>query len=180
MRRRLKRKRQRGGFLGVGPEASEDGGEQGNLLDSVQENLMKDLIRSVKTGKEPTAAVGEETGTPSTSKKKKKQIITPMKLFSTSGSSATENPIRFRYGFMSLKDLPFTPILTGKRLLPSTPLGASKSAGHSAHKTVQKKGRIEQVWEPWGKRGWDPVKAVQHAEYKAPNGNGKGKGKGKK
>ena len=51
---------------GVGPETSEDGGEQGNLLDSVQENLIKDLIRSVKTGKETTAAVvvKEKTGTP--------------------------------------------------------------------------------------------------------------------
>ena len=128
---------------GVGPETSEDGGEQGNLLDSVQENLIKDLIRSVKTGKEPTAAVVEKTVTPSTSKKKKrKHIITPKKLFSTPGSSATKKPMRFPYGFMSLKDLPSTPILTGKRLLPSTALGASKSAGHSAFK---KKSRIEQV-----------------------------------
>ena len=165
---------------GVGPETSEDGGEQGNLLDSVQENLIKDLIRCVKTGKEPTAAVIEKTATPSTSKKKKKQIISPKKLFSTPGSSATKKPMRFPYGFMSLKDLPSTPILTGKRLLRATPLGASKSAGHSAHKTVQKKSRIEQVWDPWEKRGWDPVKAVQHAEYKAPKGKGKGKGKGKK
>ena len=36
---------------GVGPEASD--GEQGSLLDSVQENLIKELIRSVKTAKDP-------------------------------------------------------------------------------------------------------------------------------
>ena len=55
---------------GAGPETSE-GGDQGNLLDSVQENLLKDLIRSIKTVKEPTVVVEEALTTPSTSKKKK-------------------------------------------------------------------------------------------------------------
>ena len=147
------------------------------------ENLIEDLIRSIKT-KEPTVVVKQELAAPSTSKKKKKvkkQVITPKQLFSTPGSSGTKKPIKFPFWFMSFKDLPSTPIPTGKRLLPSTPLSAYKSAEHSAHKSLQKKSRIEQVWHPWDKRGWDPVKAVQHHEFKAvtPRDKGKGKGKGR-
>ncbi|PFX13982.1 hypothetical protein AWC38_SpisGene21900 [Stylophora pistillata] len=150
---------------GVGPETGEDG-EQGNLLDSVQENLIKDLIRSVKTGQEPVAVVVKTSTPPTSKKRKRKHIITPKKLFSTPGSSGTKKPVANPFTLKSLKDLPSTPILTGKRLLPSTPLTGPKAG--SAHKPVQKKSRVEQVWVPWEKRGWDPVEAVQHAEYKAP------------
>lgn len=167
---------------GVGPETSEDGGEQGNLLDSVQENLIKDLTRSFKTGKEPAAVVvKQEVATPTTSKKKKKQVITPKKLFSTPGSCTTKKNIKFPYRFMCLNDLPSTPILTGKRLLRSTPLGATKSGGGIALiKPYKKRVGSHRCGILWEKRGWDPVKAIQHADYKAPKGKGKGKGKGKK
>ncbi|PFX14181.1 hypothetical protein AWC38_SpisGene21688 [Stylophora pistillata] len=104
---------------GAGPETSE-GGDQGNLLYSVKENLLKDLIRSVETVKEPVAVVEEAFATPSTSKKKKvkRRSFTPKKLFSTPRTS-TPKPIKFPFTLRSLKDLPSTPILTGKRLKTS-------------------------------------------------------------
>lgn len=121
---------------GAGPETNE-GGDQGNLLHTVQENLLKDLIRLVKTIKEPAKIVEEALATPSTSKKKevKKRSFTPKKLFSTPGTS-TPKLITFPFTLRSLKDLPSTPILTGKRLLPSTPLTGPKAG--SSHKPSPK------------------------------------------
>ena len=92
--------------------------------------------------------------------------------------SSTPRPITFPFTLRSLKDLPSSPILTGKRLLPSTPLTGLKAG--SSHKPSPKiKKTTQQMWDPWDVRGWDPVK---HAELQpsAPKDKGKGKGKEKK
>ncbi|PFX34622.1 hypothetical protein AWC38_SpisGene405 [Stylophora pistillata] len=68
------------------------------------------------------------------------------------------------------------PVSSMDRALDCCAGGASKSAGHSAHKTVEKKSRIEQVWDPWDKRGWDQSKPYSMPDTKRRKGRAKGKG----
>ena len=79
------------------------------MSDSIQDGLMKELIRSINTKGQPI--------TPQMRQEPKEEPITPAK----PGTSMKP------FSWKSLKGLPSTSILTGKRLLPSTPLQPSTS-----------------------------------------------------
>ena len=79
------------------------------MFDSIQDGLMKELIRSINTKGQPI--------TPQMIQEPKEEPVTPAKL----GTSKKPN------SWKSLKGLPSSPILTGKHLLPSTPLQPSTS-----------------------------------------------------
>ena len=80
-----------------------------HMLDSIRDGLIKELICSSNTKGQPI--------TPQMKQEPKEEPVTPAK------PSTSKKPNSWK----SLKGLPSSPILTGKRLLPSTPLQPSTS-----------------------------------------------------
>ena len=162
---------------GVEPPPRDD---EGNLMEGLQEGLLKELIKSINMRGQ--AATPQRTP--------KREPVTPARpgtskipYFEKPFSSSSKTFTSLKR--LKLEKLPSTPIIsTGRKLLTATlaiPTPKKKATtfeGRPAKKPRQTEAeRLKSFGnrEPWGKRGWDPV----HAYDEVPKTSRKGKGRGK-